>query len=49
VIMIIEAMRQAVDALDEAANVLTSRMFADSATVRDFVRLIETKLKEKNR
>ena len=29
--MSIEAMRQAVDALDEAANVLTSRMFADAA------------------
>jgi hypothetical protein len=29
--MSIEAMRQAVDALDEAANVLTSSMFADSA------------------
>ena len=29
--MSIEAMRQAVDALDEAANVLTSSMFADAA------------------
>jgi hypothetical protein len=30
--MSIEAMKQALGALDEAANVLTSRMFADSAT-----------------
>jgi hypothetical protein len=29
--MSIEVMRQAVDALDEAANVLTSSMFADAA------------------
>jgi hypothetical protein len=29
--MSIEAMRQALEALDEAANVLTSRMFADAA------------------
>jgi hypothetical protein len=29
--MSIEAMRQAVEALDEAANVLTSPMFADAA------------------
>jgi len=29
--MSIEAMRQGVEALDEAANVLTSRMFADAA------------------
>ena len=30
--MSIEAMKQALEALDEAANVLTSRMFADAAT-----------------
>ena len=29
--MSIEAMKQALEALDEAANVLTSRMFADAA------------------
>jgi len=36
--MSIEAMKQALEALDEAANVLTSRMFADSATaLRDAI------------